>query len=117
MERSLVSGGDTGRLVSKKMKASNKKKDGSAGHADADEYPGYARFVEEATIGYSAMQVRKIVLVAFALMILIVTLIVGICFDCMSMMGCNKIVLKQKFIANIFIKMKLINIRQMQLTY
>ncbi len=59
MERSLVSGGDTGRLVSKKMKASTKKKDGSAGHADADEYPGYARFVEEATIGYSAMQVRK----------------------------------------------------------
>jgi len=59
LERSLVSGGDTGRLVSKKMKASSKKKDGSAGHADADEYPGYARFVEEATIGYSAMQCSR----------------------------------------------------------
>ena len=39
------------------MKTSNKKKDGSIGYADADEYPGYARFVEEATVGYSAMQV------------------------------------------------------------
>lgn len=55
IERSLKGGGETNRLVSKKMKQSNKKN--SDGDGDCDEYPGYARFVEEATIGYSAMQV------------------------------------------------------------
>ena len=37
----------------------NSMKKNSNGDADADEYPGYARFVEEATLGYSAMQVSK----------------------------------------------------------
>mmetsp|Transcript_10397 Transcript_10397/g.19127 ORF Transcript_10397/g.19127 Transcript_10397/m.19127 type:complete len:213 (+) Transcript_10397:45-683(+) len=55
IDRSLTGGGETKRLISKKMKRSNKKKDNDNG--DCDEYPGYARFVEEATIGYSAMQV------------------------------------------------------------
>jgi hypothetical protein len=59
LERSFVGGWkngvETNRLVTKKMKLSrNRNKNGDA---DADEYPGYARFVEEATIGYSAMQV------------------------------------------------------------
>ena len=56
LDRSFVGGGETNRLVSKKMKLSRKKKNGDA---DADEYPGYARFVEEATLGYSAMQCSR----------------------------------------------------------
>ena len=55
IERSFTAGGETNRLISKKMKQSYKKN--PLGDADADEYPGYARFVEEATLGYSAMQV------------------------------------------------------------
>ncbi|KAL3780295.1 hypothetical protein HJC23_001336 [Cyclotella cryptica] len=57
LQRSFVAGGETNRLVSKKMKNSYKKN--PVGDADADEYPGYARFVEEATIGYSAMQCSR----------------------------------------------------------
>lgn len=57
LARSLNGGGETGRLVSKKMKQSHRKNEGVA-DGYCDEYPGYARFVEEATIGYSAMQVR-----------------------------------------------------------
>eukprot|EP00970_Alexandrium_tamarense_P000262 scaffold31_cov198-Alexandrium_tamarense.AAC.3 len=57
LERSLTGGGETNRLISKKMKNSMKKN--SNGDADADEYPGYARFVEEATLGYSAMQCSR----------------------------------------------------------
>jgi hypothetical protein len=38
LERSLVAGGQTNRMVSKKMKNSYKKN--PAGDADADEYPG-----------------------------------------------------------------------------
>ena len=59
LARSLTSGGDTGRLISKKMKKNQSKKKGYGENVDvdADEYPGYARFVEEATVGYSAMQV------------------------------------------------------------
>eukprot|EP00584_Thalassiosira_punctigera_P025947 CAMPEP_0172578848 /NCGR_PEP_ID=MMETSP1067-20121228/138945_1 /TAXON_ID=265564 ORGANISM="Thalassiosira punctigera, Strain Tpunct2005C2" /NCGR_SAMPLE_ID=MMETSP1067 /ASSEMBLY_ACC=CAM_ASM_000444 /LENGTH=724 /DNA_ID=CAMNT_0013371553 /DNA_START=21 /DNA_END=2195 /DNA_ORIENTATION=+ len=55
--RSLAGGGETGRLITKKMKRSNKQND--SGDVDCDEYPGYARFVEEATIGYSAMQCSR----------------------------------------------------------
>jgi len=57
LDRSFVGGGETNRLVSKKMKLSRKKNPN--GDADADEYPGYARFVEEATLGYSAMQCSR----------------------------------------------------------
>ena len=58
LDRSFVGGGQTNRLVTKKMKLSHKKNpNGDA--ADADEYPGYARFIEEATIGYSAMQCSR----------------------------------------------------------
>ena len=55
MDRSLTGGGETNRLITKKMKLStSNKKDG-----ECDEYPSYARFVEEATIGYSAMQCSR----------------------------------------------------------
>lgn len=57
LQRSLTAGGETNRLISKKMKLSHKKNPN--GDADADEYPGYARFVEEATLGYSAMQCSR----------------------------------------------------------
>eukprot|EP00578_Thalassiosira_sp_NH16_P023580 CAMPEP_0181102540 /NCGR_PEP_ID=MMETSP1071-20121207/14375_1 /TAXON_ID=35127 /ORGANISM="Thalassiosira sp., Strain NH16" /LENGTH=715 /DNA_ID=CAMNT_0023185531 /DNA_START=12 /DNA_END=2159 /DNA_ORIENTATION=- len=57
LDRSLTGGGETNRLISKKMKQSNKKH--ASGDGDCDEYPGYARFVEEATIGYSAMQCSR----------------------------------------------------------
>lgn len=57
LEQSFVGGGETNRLVTKKMKLSRKKNPN--GDADADEYPGYARFVEEATLGYSAMQCSR----------------------------------------------------------
>eukprot|EP00581_Thalassiosira_minuscula_P015240 CAMPEP_0183716656 /NCGR_PEP_ID=MMETSP0737-20130205/10482_1 /TAXON_ID=385413 /ORGANISM="Thalassiosira miniscula, Strain CCMP1093" /LENGTH=728 /DNA_ID=CAMNT_0025945951 /DNA_START=143 /DNA_END=2329 /DNA_ORIENTATION=- len=69
IERSLTGGGETNRLQSKKMKQSYKKrdkliqKDASAidliMEGDADEYPAYARFIEEATLGYSAMQCSR----------------------------------------------------------
>eukprot|EP00571_Detonula_confervacea_P012895 CAMPEP_0172302584 /NCGR_PEP_ID=MMETSP1058-20130122/4258_1 /TAXON_ID=83371 /ORGANISM="Detonula confervacea, Strain CCMP 353" /LENGTH=697 /DNA_ID=CAMNT_0013013113 /DNA_START=45 /DNA_END=2138 /DNA_ORIENTATION=+ len=57
LDRSLTGGGETNRLLSKKMKQSNKKT--TNGDGDCDDYPGYVRFVEEATIGYSAMQCSR----------------------------------------------------------
>lgn len=57
MDRSLTGGGETNRLITKKMKLSAKKS--GSGDGECDEYPGYARFVEEATIGYSAMQCSR----------------------------------------------------------
>ena len=58
LPRSLSSdGGDgagTGRLITKRMRENGRK-----GGTCADEYPGYARFVEEATIGHSAMQCSR----------------------------------------------------------
>ncbi|KAL7545158.1 hypothetical protein ACHAWF_008513, partial [Thalassiosira exigua] len=58
LERSLTAGGDTGRLITKKMKQCRKRNPDGDG-ARCDEYPGYARFVEEAAIGYSAMQCSR----------------------------------------------------------
>ena len=58
MDRSLIAGGETNRLISKKMKQYNKKNAGKE-DGECDEYPAYARFVEEATIGYSAMQCSR----------------------------------------------------------
>lgn len=58
MDRSLTAGGETNRLVSKKMKQYNKKNAGKE-DGECDEYPAYARFVEEATIGYSSMQCSR----------------------------------------------------------
>lgn len=57
LERSLTGGGETNRLMSKKMKQNNKKNPN--GDGACDEYPAYARFVEEATLGYSAMQCSR----------------------------------------------------------
>ena len=57
LARSLTGGGETNRLTTKKMRQSNKKNED--GDGACDEYPGYARFVEEATIGYSAMQCSR----------------------------------------------------------
>jgi len=58
LDRSLTAGGETNRLISKKMKQYNKKNAGKE-DGECDEYPAYARFVEEATIGYSAMQCSR----------------------------------------------------------
>ena len=57
LERSLTGGGDTGRLISKKMKQDNKKHPN--GDGACDDYPAYARFIEEATIGYSEQQCSR----------------------------------------------------------
>ncbi|KAL7493380.1 hypothetical protein ACHAWT_002530 [Skeletonema menzelii] len=58
LDRSFIAGGgESNRLVSRKMKLSRKKN--PIGDTDADEYPAYARFVEEATLGYSAMQCTR----------------------------------------------------------
>ena len=58
LDRSLTAGSETNRLVSKKMKQYNKKNPGKE-DGECDEYPAYTRFVEEATIGYSAMQCSR----------------------------------------------------------
>ena len=52
--RSLGGSDNTGRLVTRRMRQNE-----SRGGTCADEYPGYARFVEEATIGHSAMQCSR----------------------------------------------------------
>ena len=59
MDRSLTAGGETGRLISKKMKQFYRKKDDGEDCGQSDEYPSYARFVEEAALGYSAMQCSR----------------------------------------------------------
>ena len=49
LESALMGSGETGRLVTKKMKKSSE--------GDADEYIGFARFLEEALLGYSTQKV------------------------------------------------------------